>query len=159
MNKGLFELFRRGGFLYNVSGDKPREVLRNLIRSSPAIPGLDRERLLEAALEREALVSTAMGRGIALPHPRTPLLGDPGEQRVVTAFLRRPAAWDAPDGEPVHTALLIVSASARLHLHTLSGINFLCRQEQFHRLLKNRAPAEEILRAIAEAEQAWEEAP
>ncbi|MDR3161903.1 MAG: PTS sugar transporter subunit IIA [Spirochaetaceae bacterium] len=156
MNKGLLQLFQRGGFLYNVPGDKSRDLLRNLIQSGPAVSGLDRDRLLEAVLERETLVSTAVGRGIALPHPRTPLIEDPGEQRVVTAFLRRPVPWDAPDGEPVHTALLIISASARLHLHTLSGINFLCQQEPFRRLLKKRAPAEEILRAIAEAERAWE---
>jgi PTS system nitrogen regulatory IIA component len=63
--------------------------------------------------------------------------------------------WKALDGKPVHTALLIVSASAKLHLHTLSRINFFCQQEGFRELLERRADLEEITKTIREAEAAW----
>jgi PTS system nitrogen regulatory IIA component len=51
--------------------------------------------------------------------------------------------------------ILIVSASAKLHLQTLSQINFLCQQESFRELLKKRSSLAEICGAIEEAEKAW----
>jgi PTS system nitrogen regulatory IIA component len=140
---------------HNIQGNTPEEALKTLIYAIPSLPSIDRERLLEAILEREALMSTAIGKGIALPHPRTPIITDPGEQRVVIAFLDRKVDWKALDGEAVHTVILIVSASTKLHLHTLSEINFLCRQEKFYTLLSKRSSQEEILNAVKATEQTW----
>jgi PTS system nitrogen regulatory IIA component len=141
--------------LYHVRGNSPEELLKAMISAIPTLPGIDRERLLEAVLEREALMSTAIGKGIALPHPRTPLITDPGEQRVVIAFPDQEVDWKALDGEPAHTVMLIVSASTKLHLHTLSGINFFCRQERFYDLLKKRPSPEEIISAVNAMEETW----
>jgi PTS system nitrogen regulatory IIA component len=117
--------------------------------------GLDSGALFDAVLEREELMTTAIGQGIALPHPRTPLLTDPAEQFVAVAFPAKPVNWKALDGKPVHTVFLIVSASAKLHLRTLSKISFLCQQEDFRAFLARRPPAEEIIRYAGEAEAAW----
>ncbi|MDR2630078.1 MAG: PTS sugar transporter subunit IIA [Spirochaetaceae bacterium] len=155
MNYGFVELIQRGGVFYHIQGAAPEEVLKTLIAAIPAFPSISREQLLKAVLEREALMSTAIGKGIALPHPRTPLITDPQEQRVIIAFLDREVDWKALDGEAVHTVILMVSASTKLHLHILSEINFLCRQEKFYGMLKNRLPAEEIINAVQEAEQTW----
>jgi PTS system nitrogen regulatory IIA component len=155
MNHEFSELIQRGGVLYHIRGNTPEEVLKTLIRAIPAFPSINRERLLEAVLEREALMSTAIGKGIALPHPRTPLITDPNEQRVVIAFLDHGVDWKALDGEPVHTVMLIVSASTKLHLRILSGINFFCRQEQFSGLLKQRPSPEEITGALNAVEETW----
>jgi PTS system nitrogen regulatory IIA component len=153
--EGLSQLIQRGGVLYHLEGTTPAECLTGMIQALKAPASIDRDLLLKAVLEREALMPTAVGYGIALPHPRNPLIDDPAAQFVTTAFLERPVDWQALDGEPVHTALLIVSASAPLHLFTLSRINFLCRQESFRRLLKNREAPETIAAAIAEAERTW----
>jgi PTS system nitrogen regulatory IIA component len=154
--EGLCHLIRRGGVLYHAGGTTPTECLTRMIQALDAPAPIDRGLLLKAVLEREALMSTAVGYGIALPHPRNPLITDPACQFVTTAFFDSPVGWQALDGEPVHTAMLIVSASAQLHLVTLSRINFLCRQESFRRLMKNRESPEIIAAAITEAEQAWQ---
>jgi PTS system nitrogen regulatory IIA component len=153
---GLGELIQRGGALYQVRGNSPREVLARITAAVSLSPSVDRDKLLEAVLEREALMSTAIGQGIALPHPRNPVITGPEEQFAVLAFLASPVDWKALDGKPVHTALLIVSASAKLHLHTLSRINFFCQQESFRELLERRADLEEIIKTIREAEDAWQ---
>jgi PTS system nitrogen regulatory IIA component len=101
-------------------------------------------------------MSTAIGRGIALPHPRTPLITDPAEQRVVIAFPEREVDWKALDGEPVYVVMLIVSASIKLHLQTLSGLNFLCRQEKFRAFLKKHPSLEDITGFLNAAEETWE---
>lgn len=156
--KNLADLLLRGGIVRNIPGDSPREVLLNLIKAAPLPPSLQPETLLEAVLEREALMPTAMGKGIALPHPRHPLISDPEQQMVVMGFLKQSLDWKALDGRPVHTLLLIVSASAKLHLRTLSEISFFCHQENFQRLLENRAGTEDIISAIRKTEDEWDTA-
>jgi PTS system nitrogen regulatory IIA component len=155
----LVTLINRGGIYYRITGSGIRELLGNLIGGLKLPPKLDaaidREQLLKAALEREELMTTAIGHGIALPHPRNPLITESAHQFVAIAFLEQPVDWNALDGEKVHSAIFIVSASPKLHLHTLSRINYFCRQETFHALLAKRAPREEIIRVITESEQAW----
>ncbi|MFP3043253.1 PTS sugar transporter subunit IIA [Treponema primitia] len=152
---GLIELIKRGGGFHIIPGAGPQELLINLIGGIYLPPSVDRTVLLNAVLEREALMSTAVGSGIALPHPRNPLITDPAEQFVTLAYTEQGLNWEALDGKPVHTVMLIVSASAKMHLHTLSRINFFCQQESFRALLGRRAPEADILKAIEEIEQTW----
>ena len=152
----LAELIERGGLYRDVKGNTPREVLDSLIGALPLIPSIPAETLLNAVLEREALMSTSAGGGIALPHPRNPLAGSVSEQFVTLAFPEHPINWNSLDGKPVNTLMLIVSASAKHHLQTLSEITFFCREEAFCQLLRERAPKEDLLNFIREAEKNWE---
>jgi PTS system nitrogen regulatory IIA component len=152
----LADLVERGGVYHDVEGNSPRELLTGIInRISPSY--IEKERLLEAMLEREDLMSTGIGEGIALPHPRNPVIDQRDRQFVSVAFPARPVPWNALDGKAVHTVILIVSASSKCHLHALSKINFLCKQKNFYALLEGRAAAETIVAAIREAERAWNE--
>jgi PTS system nitrogen regulatory IIA component len=151
---GLIQLINRGGIVSGVSGTNPGEVIAHIIDAIDS-PAIDRDRLMSAVLEREALMSTAIGRGIALPHPRNPPVTEPDDQFVTIAFLEQPVDWNSLDGAPVHTAILIVSASPKLHLRSLSQLNFFCRQDNFRILLENRASPDEIIEVIQSAEQAW----
>lgn len=155
-NTGLAELIERGGIYRDLEGTTPREVLSALILALPSIPSVPGDKLLTAVLEREALMSTSIGKGIALPHPRNPLVASDTSQFAALAFLKNSVDWNSLDGKPVDTLLLIISASAKQHLHILSKINFFCQQEEFCRLLKERASREELLRFIGETEKNWE---
>jgi len=155
INGGLAELIKRGGVYKDIKGSNPREVLSALIASLPPIPSVPAGKLLEAVLEREALMPTGIGGGIALPHPRNPLASQDSEQFAALAYPELPIDWNSLDGERVDTLLLIVSASAKQHLQTLSEITFFCRQEEFCRLLKKRASLEELTHFIIETERNW----
>jgi PTS system nitrogen regulatory IIA component len=154
-NEKLAELLERGGVHYRISGNSPQEVLAALIGSLKNLPPVSADELLRACLEREALVSTSVGKGIALPHPRNPMAAGRDSQITALGFLEHPVNWNALDGQPVDTVFFIVSASAKLHLHTLSQINFFCQDDAFFRLLKNRASREAIIQYIKETEQDW----
>jgi PTS system nitrogen regulatory IIA component len=154
--ESLADLVNRGGVYNDIPGANPREILTGVIDRIPMPPGIGKDSLLTAVLEREALMSTGIGKGVALPHPRNPVIHEGSAQLVAIAFPARPVNWNALDGKPVHTALLIVSASAKQHLHILSKVNFLCQQENFYQLLQSKASREKITQAIREAEQAWE---
>lgn len=67
--------------------------------------GPDEETLLLALRAREALSSTALGHGIALPHAAVPGLEDP---RIVFVRLATPLNMDAPDGQPVDLVCALV---------------------------------------------------
>jgi PTS system nitrogen regulatory IIA component len=151
--EGFGELIERGGVYNKVPGTNPKEVLSALIGLLPQLR--QSEDLLKAVLEREALMSTSIGRGIALPHPRNPAVSKSEDQFAALAFLEHPVDWNALDSKPVDTLLLIVSASAKLHLHTLSKITFFCQQDVFLELLKKRASKEEIIKFIKDTERDW----
>lgn len=148
-------LLERGGVFYNVSGNTVIEVLNNLVEIVELPASLTREQLNKAIIEREELMPTAVGNGIALPHPRSPLLKDIDDQFITIAFLQKAIDWKALDGRPVQTLILIVSATPKSHLWTLSRISFLCQQEAFRDLLEQRASKEELIGAIRAAEVAW----
>lgn len=151
----ISSLIERGGVYYNIGGDTVKEVLTNLVETIAVPESLPREQLRKAIIEREELMPTAVGNGIALPHPRSPLLVDIKDQFITIAFLQKAIDWKALDGNPVQTLILIVSATPKTHLWTLSRISFLCQQEFFRDLLEQRASKEEIMAAIRTAELAW----
>jgi PTS system nitrogen regulatory IIA component len=153
----LASLIERGGVYLDVPGATPKDLLAAVINCLPPIPSLDINELYREILEREALVSTGIGRGIALPHPRKPMMKEDDEPFAAIIFPAQPLDWNAPDGEKVHTVFLIVSTSTKQHLDTLSKINFLCQQEEFYNLIKERASEEVIVAAIQRAEFKWKE--
>jgi PTS system nitrogen regulatory IIA component len=150
----LAALIERGGVYHDVPGSSPREILDEAAGLLP-VSSLKKDALVQAMLEREALMSTGIGRGIALPHPRTPALEKAEDAFVAIVFPAQPLEWHAPDGGAVHTLFLIVSSSPKQHLDSLSKINFLCQQEKFYALIKGRALKETIVAGIREAEISW----
>lgn len=151
----LAELVTRGGVYYNIAGTNPVEVLAEASRSLALPPGLDRDELLRAILEREALMPTAIGHGIAIPHPRNPLFQDEGLQRVAVVFLKTPVPYNAMDRKPVSTLFVILSAGARVHLGILAEISYLCQKPDFIELLARRPSTEELVAYIGAAEESW----
>jgi PTS system nitrogen regulatory IIA component len=151
----LIELVKRGGGFRTIPGASPQEYLTNLLKTIELPPKVNRKALLSAVLEREALMTTAVGNGIALPHPRNPLITESAGQFVCVSYTEQDLNWEALDGKPVHTVILIISASPKMHLHTLSRINFFCQQESFRMQLRSRATAAEILKTIEETERTW----
>jgi nitrogen PTS system EIIA component len=152
----LTALVDRGGVYYNVPGVSPKDLIAGMIGLMPPVKAVASEELHRQIMEREAIVSTGVGHGIALPHPRNPVLAGSNEEPLVAiAFPVMPVDWDTQDGSKVHTVFLIISASAKQHLNTLSKINFLCQKEKFRNLIEARVSKNEIIAAIKEAENSW----
>jgi nitrogen PTS system EIIA component len=151
----LAELIERGGVYYNIAGSSPVEVLNEATKAMALPKGLDREVLLTAILEREALMPTALGHGVAIPHPRNSMLTELSAQRVAVFFLKSPVAYNALDRKPVTVLFLILSADARSHLATLAAVSHLCQDPHFLDFLAERPSKAELVARIREAEAAW----
>ena len=158
-NDCLADLIERGGIYRGVTGTTPKEVLSAFVKALPPVPSVSANALLQAVLEREELMPTGIGGGIALPHPRNPLVSSEAKQFAALAYLDAPVNWNSLDGKPVETLLLIVSASAKTHLRVLSEISFFSREENFRRLLRERASLDELLLFISETEKNWRRKP
>jgi PTS system nitrogen regulatory IIA component len=152
----LADLVERGGVYFNIAGSTPAECLAQALRTFQTPRGLDREALLKAVLEREALMPTGIGQGMAIPHPRSPLIAEESLQRVPVFFLQGPVAWEALDRKPVTTLFLILSAGARSHLAVLAAISHLAQRADFQALLATRPATGELVAFIRAAEASWE---
>jgi PTS system nitrogen regulatory IIA component len=64
------------------------------------------EALLEVLRQREALGSTGVGKGIAIPHARSTMVA---ERAVLLARSTKGVDFEAMDGNPVHLFFLIVA--------------------------------------------------
>jgi PTS system nitrogen regulatory IIA component len=153
--KTLIELIKNGGIIEDVLGDTVMGALTNIVDAITTPLSLDKGTLLTAILERENIMPTSIGNGVAIPHPRKLLTDVDSEEFVVISFLKNPIDWRALDNVPVKTVILIVSSSAKSHLHTLSRVHFFCKQEEFLKVLGGHTSKEEILETIACIEKEW----
>jgi PTS system nitrogen regulatory IIA component len=148
----LSDCVRAGGIHYGVPGSDQQALLRRVVELLPVPGTTDRAFLLEMLLSRENLGSTALGNGIAIPHPKDPLVLRVPRPAVSVCFLERPVDWAAFDGRPVHTLVAIVTPSVRMHLHVLSVLAAVLHDPAIPGMLEARAPEGEILAGIERVE-------
>jgi len=107
----------------------------------------DSQRLFQDVMEREALSSTALGFGCAVPHAHSPGVA---KTVIAAAVISQGIDYDAPDGEPVELVFLMAgsAAGARLHLKVLSKLARFLHDEEFREQLKKVADPEEFLALV-----------
>lgn len=151
---GLAEAFEAGNVLHGVKGGDKTAVLRAIIDQLTLPEEVDREFLFQVLLAREALGSTGIGGGIAIPHVRNPVILHLTRPAVTVCFLDEPIDFQAVDGQPVDTLFLLITPTIRSHLHLLSRLGFVLRNAEVKAALKRKAPRAELLAALARAEAA-----
>ena len=134
----------------SLRATEKRRVLEELAGVVAARHGeIDRDRLVRALEEREALNSTALGDGVAIPHGKLT-----GIKRVFAAFGRSPAGVDfeSLDGKPTHLFFLLVAPeeSAGAHLKALARISRLLKDGAFRERLLGAVDAETLYGIIRE---------
>jgi PTS system nitrogen regulatory IIA component len=138
------DALERGGVHRAVPGANRSAVLRAIVDRMPIDPP-DREEMVDFLLAREALGSTGVGEGIAIPHARNPVVLHVEHPLVTLCFLENPVDFEAVDGQPVHTVFTLVTRTIRSHLYLLSRISASLHDVEFKRAIGTRAPAEKIL--------------
>ena len=106
--------------------------------------------LLDSILKREALMSTAVGRGIAIPHVRLSSVTD----LVMAAGIskRDILDFDAVDGNPVRLVFMIAAANNQhdYYLQTISHFSAKLRNEELKSSLLNSTDPMEIYALLCE---------
>jgi PTS system nitrogen regulatory IIA component len=140
----LADAIAAGGIHDKVDGHDRESVLKNIVSLIP-IEDSDRELLYDFLIAREALGSTGVGEGIAIPHVRNPVVLHVPHPTITICFLAKPVDFAAIDDKPVTTVFLLVTPTVRSHLYLLSRLSAALHDPLFKEAIMNRAPANEIL--------------
>lgn len=105
--------------IVELRGHDDAAVLAELAEGLARRSSLGSALVLERLREREALGTTALGRGLAVPHMKAELPRALG----VLGISREGVPFDAPDGEPVRVFLALASpVEASEHLRALACV-------------------------------------
>jgi PTS system nitrogen regulatory IIA component len=144
----LSALLDAGGIHYDVGGADKSEALRDVVARLPLPRDFDRDFLVTVLEAREAMGSTGIGDGIAIPHARNPILLHVDQPLVALCLLRHPVDFDAVDGIPVHALFVVISPSIPVHLKILARLGLVLRDAALRRLLGARVPADQIRESV-----------
>ncbi|MEX2284038.1 MAG: PTS sugar transporter subunit IIA [Gemmatimonadota bacterium] len=110
-----------------------------------------RNELLRAVREREAVLSTGIGNGVAIPHGKSSLVP---ELRMAVGTIHEPVEFDALDGQPVHLVFLLVGpeSAAGPHIKALSRIARLIRNDDVRKALLAATSPQQFLETLRLAE-------
>ncbi len=137
--------------VYDLKSKDKVEALEELLDVLAKQKLIDNKKLLlTRIIDRENLVSTAIGYGVALPHAR---VDSGGEIAVAVGRSEKGIDFDAHDGQKVHLIILVVwnPSLPGLFNHLFAGLaRFLIRPENRCRILaaKDRSELFEILSGI-----------
>jgi nitrogen PTS system EIIA component len=125
------------------------QLLRELARRAASALSLDPRVILDALQAREALGSTGLGKGFALPHARLDALS-----QFFALFVRlgRPIDFAAIDDRPVDLVILLLTpADGSQHLATLAALSRPLRDAAFVQRLRQASDAEAVHALLAGA--------
>ena len=150
----LLRAVQLGGVHYKVEGTTPAELYGQVAELFPFGPRLApsfKDALKSTLLEREALVSTGIGHGIALPHPRQPRDWGLGHAAVGVFFPEQPVDFQALDGEPVFVLFVLLCPTVKGHLKMLSRVSHLVRNPELREFLRGVPNRTDLLERIRDA--------
>ena len=151
--ENLLSAMKRGGVFYDVKGSDVKTALKSAVENIPFLPEDKKDELYETLIERENLTSTGIGKGIAIPHPRTPLSDVMENPAIITCFLEKPINFGAVDDKPVFVMFILLSTSIKIHLHLLSRLAFCMRDNSFVEFLRTSPYSEALFAKIADFEK------
>lgn len=148
---GLFRAIHKGAVLQDVPGRTKDEVIYNSMKAVAKDFHLDPEIVTELLLDRESLMPTALGNGIAVPHARDSFLSTQ-QDAVIVVFPEKQLEYGALDGKKVHTLFFLFTGEDKRHLHLLAKIAHLSSQQKSLDLFISKPKKNELLSYIKQ----WE---
>jgi PTS system nitrogen regulatory IIA component len=129
-------------------------VLRELVKvAEQSWQVYDAEAVLEAIRQREDMGTTALGSGVAIPHPRRPLPNALGDSVIAFGRTVNAIPFGAPHGGLTDLFFLVCCRDDRTHLRVLARLSRLLLRAGFVEELRQAQTPAEALRVIETAEQ------
>ncbi len=146
----VMDILVRDAVILNLGVQSKRDVLAEMaVALAKVEPQIESDRLLEVLEQREALQSTGIGEGVAIPHGKLA-----GLDRLVASFARSTAGvdFDSIDRQPTHHFFLLVvpDHSGGQYLKALARISRFFRDPDFRQMLSDAETLEDLLRIIEE---------
>ncbi|MDZ4364919.1 PTS sugar transporter subunit IIA [Brevundimonas sp.] len=131
----IADLLVSGGIVLRSGASSKRQALHVLAETAARALGLDEQAVLDALMEREALGSTGLGNGVAVPHARLD-----GLDRVCAVFVRldTPVTFGSVDDRPVDLlfGLFAPPREGAEHLRALAAVSRALRAPELREKLR-----------------------
>lgn len=134
----------RGG-VHQLHAVSLPELCERIVTLSAVVPLEMQTVLIDALLERENMATTAVGRGVAFPHPRQPERFHFTAPVVGLFHLDSPLSFQVDDDEPVFTVFALFTPQTRTHLRLMARLSQLLRQPGSLALLRSKPALAEVL--------------
>jgi PTS system nitrogen regulatory IIA component len=144
----LAAAIKRGGFLPRVPGSDKEAVLQAVVERVSFLSTAERQELGVLLKTRERGGTTAVGDGIAIPHPAHPLVIAGDEPSITLCYLDQPVDFGATDGLPVRALFLLLATNIRNYLTLLAELAAALHNQAVRQAVKNNASQAEFLRVI-----------
>ena len=149
----LLDILSSDSTIVDLKGETKEDIIAELVNSLAIDDAIaDREKVLQAVLEREKIMSTGIGDGIAIPHGKSD-----AAVKLVAALgtQRRGVDFEALDGEPAYVFFLLVSPAnvSGPHIKALARISRLLKNDNFKKKLIAAGSSVEIIEIIESEER------
>lgn len=148
----LSELLNSSAVTLRLKSREKREAIAELVQLLESAHGISSQgEVLDRVLRREAMMSTGIGYGVAIPHGKAR-----AADRMVAACAVSPEGVDfaSDDGQPVYLMVLFVSpeSATTQHVRALANLSRLVKEESVRRSLREAPNVEAFLATLQSAE-------
>ena len=151
----LSELLNSDAVALRLKARTKREAIVELVGVLETAHNLDSQgEILDRVIRREAMMTTGIGNGVAIPHGKARSV-----DRMVAAVAVAPEGLDfeSEDGQPVYLLVLFVSpeSATTQHVRALANLSRLLKEESVRRSLREARTVEGFMAALLSAESAY----
>ena len=151
----IMDFLSKKAILIDINSTKKEDVIKemvDLLVESGDIERRNRNKLIDALMSREALGSTAIGQGIAIPHAKCDCV-----DKLVASFglSKKGVDFDSLDGELAYIFFLLVAPqdSAGPHLKALARISRLLKDKYFRDSLRTCIDDKSVIKIITQEDE------
>lgn len=149
---GIHELLQQGAVFVHLPGETKEDVLTSMVGLLSDHPMMENfEVARSAVIQREKMMSTGVGKGLALPHAKTAAVNG-----IIAAFAttEKPVDYNAIDNVPVQMLFLMLSTerAKSQHIKLLSRVSRLMNEDAFRSRLLEAQNSEQVLQIFQEGE-------
>lgn len=138
----FLSIFKKEYILDDFQVNTKSEALLKLAKRASDLTKVPLEIIIENIKNREELMSTALGRHLAIPHAR---LDNVKRPLVLFAKSDNPLDWNSPDGLPVHLIFLVITPldQTNVQLKLLRNIALLFKSNELTSAIRTTQTANE----------------
>ncbi|MCX5698573.1 MAG: PTS sugar transporter subunit IIA [Candidatus Omnitrophica bacterium] len=151
----IMDFLSKKAILTDIKSTSKEDVIKEMVDfliEASDVEKRNRNKLIDALMSREALGSTAIGQGIAIPHAKCDCV-----DRLVAAFglSKKGVDFDSLDGELAYIFFLLVAPqdSAGPHLKALARISRLLKDKYFRDTLRTCMDEKSVIKVITQEDE------
>lgn len=151
----LSELLNPDSISLRLTAQNKREALVELVELLERAHNFQSQgEILDRVMRREAMMTTGIGNGIAIPHGKARSV-----DRMAAACAVAPEGleFESEDSQPVHLLVLFVSPEndTTQHVRMLANLSRLLKEESVRKSLREARTVDEFLAILHSAESAF----